>query len=86
MIKRGLSTILHEIRGQTNIRGNNLADAAAKRIVTSFEDIPEHQKVTVAIGKHAERPELFWVIYTGKPPTPPIPLATGPHSATLRSP
>jgi ribonuclease HI len=81
----GLPTKLHKIRGHTEINGNDLADAAAKRVVTEFEKIPEHQKLTVTIGKHAERPE-FWVMYTNKPPTPHISLATGPHSATLRPP
>jgi ribonuclease HI len=72
MIRLGLLIILHKIRGHININGNDLADAAAKRVVTSFEDIPEHQKVTVTIRKYAERPE-FWVMYTDKPPTPPSP-------------
>jgi hypothetical protein len=63
------------------MKGNDLADAAAKRVLISFEDIPEHQKVTVTIGKYAERPE-FWVMHTDKPPTPPISLATVP---TLRN-
>ena len=49
------------------MRGNDLADFATKQVVTSFEDIPEHQKVMVTIGKHAKRPE-FRVVYTDKPP------------------
>jgi ribonuclease HI len=57
-IRLGLATILHKIRGHTQINGNDLADAAAKRVVTAFEDIPEHQKLTVTIGKYAERPEF----------------------------
>jgi hypothetical protein len=81
----GLPTKLNKIRGHTNIRGNDLADAAAKLVVTSFEDIPEHQKLTITIGKQVERPP-FWVMYTKNPTTPPISLATGPHSATLRPP
>jgi hypothetical protein len=85
MIRLGLPTIPYKIRGHTNIKGNDLANAAAKRAITSFEDIPEHQKVTVTIGKYAERPE-FRVLHTDKPLTPPISLATGPHSATLRTP
>jgi hypothetical protein len=84
-IRLGLPIILHKVRGHTNIRGIDLADAAAKRVVTSFEDIPEPQKATVTIGKHAEQLE-FWVMHTEKPPTSPISLATGPHSATLRPP
>ena len=70
MISLGLPATLHKIRGRTNIRGKDLADDAAKRAGISFEDIPAHEKVTVNIGYHAERPE-FWVMYTGKPPTPP---------------
>ena len=61
-ISLGLPTILHKIRGHTKINGNDLADAAANRVVTSFEDIPKHQKLTVTIGKYAERPK-FWVMY-----------------------
>jgi hypothetical protein len=57
-IRLGLPTILRKIRRHTNIRGNDLIDAAAKRVVTYFESIPEHQKVTVTIGKYAERPEF----------------------------
>jgi ribonuclease HI len=33
----GLTTILHKIRGHTNIRGNHLADVAAKRVVSKFQ-------------------------------------------------
>jgi hypothetical protein len=33
----------------------------AKRIVTSFEDIPEHKKLTATIEKLAER-SPFWVM------------------------
>jgi hypothetical protein len=81
----GLPTTLNKIRGHTNIRGNDLANAATKLMVTSFENIPEHQKLTFTIGKQAERPP-FWVMHTNNPTTPPILLATGPHSATLRPP
>jgi ribonuclease HI len=55
-IRLGLATILHKIRGHPNINGNDLADASARRVVASFENIPEHQKVTVTIDKYAERP------------------------------
>ena len=60
-------------------------DAAGKLVATSFEDIPEHQNLTNTIGKQAER-SPFWVMYTNNPTTPPISLATGPHSATLLPP
>ena len=81
----GLTTILHKIRGHTNIKGNDLADVAAKRVVAAWDDIPDHQKLTITIGRQAERPP-FWVMYTKAPLTPPIHLATGPISATLRQP
>jgi hypothetical protein len=69
----GLPTILHKIRGHTHILGKDLAYVATKRVITTFKDISEHQKVTVTIGKYADRPE-FRVMYTDKPPTPPITL------------
>jgi ribonuclease HI len=46
-----LTAILDKIRGHTNIRGNDLADVAAKRVVSNWDDIPEHQKLTVTIGR-----------------------------------
>ena len=46
----GLTTILHKIRGHTNIKGNDMADIAAKRVVSNWDDIPEQQKLTVTIG------------------------------------
>ena len=57
-IKRlsGLSTTLHKIRGHTNIRGNDLADAAAKLAVTHFDTLPSLQKRRVDIGEIAPRP------------------------------
>ncbi len=39
----GLPTILHKIRGHTNIGGNDLADAAVKRVVANWDGIPENQ-------------------------------------------
>ncbi len=45
--KLGLPTTLHKIRGHTNIRGNDLADAAAKRVVSAWKDIPESEKITL---------------------------------------
>ena len=38
-----LCTILHKIRAHTNIRGNALADAAAKLVVTHFDTLPPSQ-------------------------------------------
>jgi hypothetical protein len=77
-------TIIRKIRGRTNIKGNDLADTTAKKIVTTFEDIPENLKLTITIGRQAERPP-YWVMYTNNPSAPPIRLAFGPHSATFRS-
>jgi hypothetical protein len=51
-----LPIIIHKIRGHKNIRGNDLEDTAAKRLLTSVEDIPGHRKLTVATWKHAEQP------------------------------
>jgi len=50
-----LPTQINKIRGHTNIRGNDLADAAIKLVVTSFEDIPEHQKLIITIRTQAKR-------------------------------
>jgi hypothetical protein len=80
-----LHTQLQTIRGHTNIRGNDLADTAAKLVVTSFEEIPTSQKIIVTIGKQAERPP-YWFMYANNPITPPIMLSTGPRALTLRQP
>ncbi len=39
--RKGFRTTLHKIRAHTNIRGNDLADAAAKMAVTQYDSIPE---------------------------------------------
>jgi ribonuclease HI len=79
----GFTTILHKIRGHTDIRGNDLADVTGKKVVSNWDDIPEHQKLTVTIGWQVERP-TYWIMYTH--PSPPIQLAIGPLPATLRQP
>ena len=38
--ENGFSTTLRKIRAHTNIRGNDLADAAAKLAVTDFDTLP----------------------------------------------
>jgi hypothetical protein len=48
-----------KIKGHTNIKGKDLEYKAAKLVVTSFEDIPEHQKLKITIGKQAERPPFL---------------------------
>ena len=63
----GLPRKLNKIRGHTKIRGNYLADTAAKLVINSFEDIPDHQKLTNTVGKQVERPPV-WVMYTSTPP------------------
>ena len=54
----GLSNTLSKIRGHTNIRGNDLADAdaPAKLAVTHFDTLPPLQKRRVDIGEIAPRP------------------------------
>jgi len=42
-----LRTTLHNIRAYTNIRGNDLADAAAKLDVTHFGTLPPSQTLRV---------------------------------------
>ncbi len=81
----GLHTTLHKLRGHTNIRGNNLADAAAKLAVTHFDTLPPPQTMRIDIGENAPRPK-HWVMYTVKPPPPTTALAMGTRCATLRSP
>ena len=81
----GLSTTLHKIRAHTNVRDNDLADAAAKLAVTHYDTLPPTQTRRVETGEIAPRPN-YWVMYTAKPP-PPLPaLSTGTHCATLRRP
>ncbi len=83
--KNGYSTNLRKIRVHTHVRGNDLADTAAKLAVTDFDKLPLDQTVRVEIGATAPRPP-FWVMYTAKPATPTIALATGPRNSTLRPP
>ena len=61
-------TIIRKIRGHTNIKGNDLADVAAKRVVSNWDEIPEQQKLAVTIGRQAERPTTYWIMYTPPPP------------------
>ena len=81
----GLRITLHKLRGHTNIRGNDLADAAAKLAATHFDTLPPSQTKRVDIGEIAPRPQ-HWVMYTLKPPPPTQALSTGTNSATLRRP
>jgi len=71
----GFKTTLHKIRGHIPIRGNDLADAAAKLAVRSFETLPQAHTIRVDVGENAPRPK-HWVMYTTKPPTLTISPAT----------
>jgi len=65
----GLSTTLHKIRAHTNIRDNDLADAAAKLAVTHYDTLPPTQTRRIETGKIALRSN-YWVMYTTKSPPP----------------
>ena len=47
----GLRTTLHKITAHTNIRGSDLADAAAKLAVTQLDTLPPPQTLRVDIGE-----------------------------------
>ena len=81
----GLRTTLQKLRGHTNIRGNDLADTAAKLAVTHYDTLPPAQTRRVDLGENAPRPQ-HWVMYTAKPPLPSPGLAMGTRCATLRRP
>ena len=49
--RRGLCTTLHKIRAHTNIRGNDLVDAAAELAITHFESLPEHKILKIVIAE-----------------------------------
>jgi ribonuclease HI len=52
----GRRTTLHKIRAHTDIRGKDLADAAAKMAVRNFDTLPPNQALRVDIGEIAPRP------------------------------
>ena len=78
-------TTLQKIWAHTNIRGNDLADAAARIAITQFDSLRKSQKLKVDVGKVAPRPPHL-VMYTVKPPPPLTHLGTGTRMATLRQP
>jgi len=79
----GLCTTLHKIRAHINIRGNDLADAAAKLAVTHFDTLPPPHTLRVEIGKIAPFP-THGVMYAAKPqPTMPA-LSTCTNCANIR--
>ena len=53
---RSCSTTIQKIRAHTHVRGNDLADAAAKLAVTDFDTLPNEQTLRVDIGAIAPRP------------------------------
>ena len=63
----GFRTTLNKVREHTRIRGNYLADAAAKLAVRSFDTLPPAQTNRVDVEETAPRPK-YWVIYTAKRP------------------
>ena len=75
--RTGRSTTQHKIRAHTNIRGNDLADAAAKLAVRDFDTLPPNQTLRVDIGEIAPRPQ-YWIMYTATPP----PLSVAPDTLT----
>ena len=81
----GLRTTLHTTRARTNIRGNDLADVAAKLVVTHFDTLPPSHTLRVDIGDTTPRP-THWVMYTAKPQSPIPACSTGTDCATLRRP
>jgi hypothetical protein len=83
--RQKFSSTLHKIRAYTNIRGNDLAGAAAKMAVTQYDFLPESQKLRVTIGEAAPRPP-YWSMYTLKSPPSPPQLVTDTRTATLRQP
>jgi hypothetical protein len=58
---KGLRTTLHKIRAHINIRGNDLATAAAKLVVTHFDILPPPQTMRAEIRKISPRPTQ-WVV------------------------
>ncbi len=48
--RKGFTTTLQKIRAPTSIRGNDLADAAAKLAVTHYDSLPETQTLKVNTG------------------------------------
>ncbi len=49
--KRRFSTTLHKIRAHIYIRGNYLADVAAKMKVAQYDSLPESQRIKYKSGR-----------------------------------
>jgi len=56
--RRGLRMTLKKIRAHTNIRGNDLADAAAKMAVTQYDFLPESKKKKLTSGRFHRVPRI----------------------------
>ncbi len=81
----GLRITLHKIWAHTNIRFNDLADAAAKLAVTHYDVLPPPQTRRVETEETAPRLS-YLVIYSANPP-PPLPaLSTCTYCDTLHRP
>ncbi len=83
--KKGFRTTLYKIRTHTNIRGNDLADTAAKMAVTQYDSLPESNKQKVCFGEIPLR-HPHWVMYTVKSQPTPTTLRVDTRTATLRQP
>ena len=53
---QGSRTTLHKIRAHINIRGNDLADTAAKMAVAQYDSLPNSQRPKDDVGEVAPRP------------------------------
>ena len=51
--RKSVRTTLHKTWAHTNIRGNDIVDAAVKLAVTPIESLPEHKILKVVIGEIA---------------------------------
>ncbi len=83
--RKGLRITLHKVRAHTNIRGNDLADAAAKMAVAQYDFLPESNKLKDAIGEIPPRPP-HRVMYTVKPQPATTRLGVDTRTTTLRQP
>ncbi len=54
--EKGYSTSIRKIRAHTYIRGNDLADAAARLAVANYDTLSREQAMRVEIGAIAPRP------------------------------
>ncbi len=54
--RQRLSITLDKIHAHTNIRVNDLTDAAAKLVITQYDSLPESQKLKATVGEVAPRP------------------------------